>query len=161
MRRVNKSIRNRTSGLALPSAVLDPTDQFWSVEFLIKSSWIFILFNCCFCFRHRPALLVMFGSPTITSAVNRLVLASSPVNLSVNSLNIRHAGPVSFCQNQSISSKIETNFYFYCFCVANWGYHRQGSCQAGLGATITPVRRLKSLFSFLFLKLKYLRKTKK
>lgn len=128
MRRVSKSIRNRTSGLALPSAVLDPTDQFWSVEpeFLIKSSWIFILFNCCFCFRHRPALLVMFGSPTITSAVNRLVLASSPVNLSVNSLNIRHAGPVSFCQNQSISSKIETNFLFLLFLCSQLGIPSSG-----------------------------------
>lgn len=26
------------------------------------------------------------------------------------------------------------------FSTANWGYHRQGSCQAGLGAAISPVQ---------------------
>ena len=29
--------------------------------------------------------------------------------------------------------------YFFWSAAAHWGYHRQGSCQAGLGASITPV----------------------
>lgn len=44
----------------------------------------------------RRVLHVTFGSPTITNVVSRWAPASSPVILSVNSLNIRHAELVSF-----------------------------------------------------------------
>lgn len=48
---------------------------------------------------------------------------------------------VSFLCHSLIEMKF-IFFFFFFISVANWGYHRQGSCQAGLGATITPVRRL-------------------
>ncbi|EFX79732.1 hypothetical protein DAPPUDRAFT_304328 [Daphnia pulex] len=76
-----------------------------------------------------------FGATVRSAGPNGPVLACAPRYVWFSN-NYKRREPVGTC---FVARESFREFSEYSPCrTSNWGYHRQGSCQAGLGATITP-----------------------